>query len=213
VPRTTLSKPTQEDDMASTLTRAVLAELEQLREQVGQMRAVLAPAFARQSRQAAPRDPYAPRSWCGEGDCRPARPCPACQGAAPGQRSPAKTGDPWLGDYEHSPDFLDSARDAATPLTELRQRSAREDQILQKAAERAAGPSVLYFSPAWCGQGGCRPATPCPRCAGQVNRVMDKSGEVMGGLGQRTLVHSAVPELASEPDDRAHVPAGVGGWT
>lgn len=192
--------------MASTLSKAVLFEVASLRDQVGAMRAVLAPAFARQPRQ----DWAAPRSWCGEGDCRPG---PACQGTAPGQRSPARTGDPFRGDYEHSYLFMNSARDATTPLAELRQRSAREDQILQQAAERAAGPSVLYSSPAWCGRGGCRPATPCPRCAGQVNRVMDKSGEIMGGREQRTLVHSAVPELASEPDDRAHVPAGVGGWT
>jgi hypothetical protein len=201
--------------MASTLTKAVLAELEAmrasnaaLRAQVGNLEAVLAPAFPRQPRQMPQlqRDWAAPRSWCGEGDCRPAGPCKRCQGAAPGQRSPARTSDPWQRDYEHSPEFMDSAHD--TRLGELRQRSAREDQMRQQAAARAAGPSVLFESRVFCGTPGCRPATPCQRCAGHVNRVMDKSGEQMGGDAQRTLVHAAVPELGS--DRPGYVSPGVG---
>ena len=197
--------------MASTLTRAVLAELETLkadnaalRSQVAGLETVLAPAFAR-PRQA-PRDPYVPQSWCGEGGCRPASPCPSCQGAAPGQRSPQKTSDPWRGDYEHDHLFMDSAR-AGVQLAELRARAARDSQLRQQAAERAAGPAVLWPSNTFCGAPGCRPATPCPDCAGQYHLVKDKSEE-LGGREQRTLIHASVPALASERP--GSVNAGIG---
>jgi hypothetical protein len=39
---------------------------------------------------------------------------------------------------------------------------------------------------------------------------MDKSGEIMGGREQRTLVYSDVAPLGS--DRPGYVSAGVGGW-
>lgn len=202
--------------MASTLTRAVLAEVEalkaenaELRGRIGPLERALAPAFTRQ----APRhDPYVPQSWCGEGYCRPAAPCDRCAQAGPGQCSPRKTSDPWERDAEHSAAFMAQAADSTVPLSVLRQ-SAASDQAMAaaQAAERAAAPSVLWPSPAFCGQPGCRPATPCARCAGQVSLVKDKSGEVMGGRGQRTLVHISVPELGSERP--GYVNPGIGGYS
>jgi hypothetical protein len=214
VPRTTLKRRAQEDDMASKLTKAVLAELEQLRAQVAAHEAALAPAFAPAPRPVP--DAYEPRSWCGQpypgprGEpllCRPNVQGPCCQGTRPGEHSAKKTSDPWVRDYEHGTEFVTEAREPGRRAG-LRERSAREDELQRQAAVRvAAAPQVLHYSPVFCGAPGCRPATPCARCAGQQVKVMDKSGAQMGSGPQQSVIHADVPGYNTEAGRFAEVRA------
>jgi hypothetical protein len=177
---------------------AVAAELEAAKARISALERALAPAFPAPQQRAEPY--WTPQNWCGEGTCRPSTPCARCQGAAPGAVSPKKTSDPWREDIEHTEAFMARANDAA-PLIELR-RQAADDEAM-RAARRAeqSGPRELWGAPVWgrCRQPSCRPATPCPACAGQpAQPVADQSGDRFGGHRQVSHTHEAVPELGVE---------------
>jgi len=54
-------------------------------------------------------------------------------------------------------------------------RSVEEEQARQ-AIERQRGSDVMWPLRAWCGKDGCRPASPCPSCAGHRTVVRDGTG-------------------------------------
>lgn len=99
-------------------------------------------------------------------------------------RQASTRADPWAGDAEHSESYMDAIRNG-TPLPELRRRSA-EDAV-RRAIAHEPNP-VIYEAPAWCGRNGCRPAMPCPACAGHRVRVRD--GSVTEAPPQRSVVHN-----------------------
>ena len=81
------------------------------------------------------------------------------------------TGDIWASDIEHSESFMEAVRNGAN-IGELRRQSAQS--MLMQAGTAELSP-VIYETVAWCGKDGCRPATPCPSCAGHRKPVIDDS--------------------------------------
>lgn len=166
---TTAAKPRRVGSTDATLLGAVLNEVDGLRQRVDSYDRVLAPAFASPS-------PSPRRDMTrGPGDHR-AEPFT--------MRQASSRGDPWANDLEHSPEFLEAVRNGRS-LPELRKMQA-DDAVMR--AETSRPNPVLGEARVWCGKGGCRPATPCPNCAGRTVLVMD--GSVAEPPQQRSVVHN-----------------------
>lgn len=140
---------------STTVVGALVLEVDDLRERVNSHDRVLSPAFS-------PRREDGIMSTRGPG-AYPAEPVV--------MRQASSRSDPWAGDYEHSPEFLDDLRNGAN-IAELRRRSARDVVMGHQASQPSP---VLFESRAWCGQNGCRPASPCMSCHGHRAVVRDSS--------------------------------------
>ena len=163
---------------------AVAAELEMVKHEVSGLKRVLAPAFS-----APPSPPMRESMSRGPGDYRPE---PTVL------RQASSNTDPWAGDVEHSPAFMEALA-RGVPIAELRQRSA-DDAISRAIAHEPS--ALVWESPVSCGRGGCRPATPCSDCAGKRQLVRDNAAHLEPPR-QASIVHrpwESFPDHAPPPN-------------
>ena len=154
--------------------QAMAKEIQAVKNDVGDLKRILAPAFAPPMRESMSRGP-------GEYRQKPTV-----------LRQASSNSDPWAGDIEHSESYMEAIRTGAN-IAELRQRSA--DDAVQRAIAHQSSP-VIWESPAFCGQ--CRPATPCANCRGQ-SRVVRDEGAFLVPPQQSSIVHR---EWTDFPDHR-----------